>query len=60
MWYIILDMKYKCKTCKTTCNDIIEHVKKVHRFSESYIKDTIKTNSDSYNHCFEKIKQPKF
>ena len=56
MWYIILDMKYKCKTCKTTCNDIIEHVKKVHGFSESYIKDQLKTNSNSYLNAFEKIK----
>jgi len=52
----ILDMKYMCKSCKTTCSDIIKHVKKVHGFSESYIKDQLKTNSNSYLNAFEKIK----
>ena len=49
-------MKYRCRTCKTTCDDIIEHIKKVHRFSESYIENSLKTKSDSYLHNFEKIK----
>jgi len=49
-------MKYMCRTCKTTCSDIIEHLKKVHGFSESNIKDTLKTKPDYYKHCFEKIK----
>ena len=49
-------MKYMCKTCQKPCNDIIEHIKKVHRFSESNIKATLKTNSNFYKHCFEKIK----
>jgi len=49
-------MKYMCKTCKKPCSDIIEHIKKVHGFSESYIKDSLKTNSNSYLHAFEKIK----
>ena len=49
-------MKYLCKTCKTTCSDIVQHVKKVHGFSESYIKDQLKTNSNSYLNAFEKIK----
>jgi len=48
-------MKYKCRTCLTTCNDIIEHIKKVHGFSESYINDSLKTNSNSYKNSFEKI-----
>jgi len=50
-------MKYLCKTCQKPCNDIIEHVKKVHGFSESYIKDQLKTNSNSYKNAFEKIKR---
>ena len=54
--YIIIDMKYLCKSCKTTCDDIIKHVKKVHGFSESYIKEQLKTNSNSYLNAFEKIK----
>ena len=49
-------MKYMCKTCKTTCNDIIEHIKKVHGFSESNIESTLKIKPDYYKHCFEKIK----
>jgi len=49
-------MKYMCKTCQKPCNDIIEHIKKVHGFSESYIRDVVITKSDSYLHGFEKIK----
>jgi len=56
MEYIIIDMKYLCKSCKTTCDDIIKHVKKVHNFSDSYIKEQLKTNSNSYLNAFEKIK----
>ena len=56
MWYFVLGMKYLCKSCKTTCSDIIQHVKKVHGFSESYIKDQLKTNSNSYLNAFEEIK----
>jgi len=48
-------MKYMCKTCQKPCNDIIQHIKKVHRFSESYIKDSLITNSNSYLHAFDKI-----
>ena len=49
-------MKYLCKSCNESCDDVIEHVKKVHGFSESYIKDQLKTNSNSYLNAFEKIK----
>jgi len=45
-----------CKSCKTTCSDIVQHVKKVHGFSESYIKDQLKSNTNSYLHAFEEIK----
>jgi len=38
-----------------TCTDIIKHVKKVHGFSESYINNQQKTNSNSYLNAFEKI-----
>ena len=27
-------MKYICKSCKTKCNDIMEHMKNVHKFRE--------------------------
>ena len=56
MWYFVLGMKYKCRTCLTICDDVTEHVKKVHGFSESYIKDQLKSNTNSYLHAFEEIK----
>ena len=45
-----------CKSCNTACSDIVQHIKEVHNFSESYIKEQLKTNSNSYLHAFEKIK----
>ena len=56
MWYFVLGMKYLCKSCKATCSDIVQHVKKVHGFSESYIKEQLKSNTNSYLHAFEEIK----
>ena len=50
-------MKYMCKTCQKPCSDMVEHIKKVHGFSESNIKATLKTNSNFYKHCFEKIEK---
>jgi len=44
-----------CKSCKVTCTDIVQHVMKVHGFSETYIKDSLRTNSNSYKNAFEKI-----
>ena len=49
-------MKYMCRTCKTTCSDIIQHLRKEHGFSESYIRDVVISKSDSYLHAFKKIK----
>jgi len=51
----MLDMKYMCKSCRKPCDDIIQHIRKVHNFSESYIKDSLKTNSNSYKNSFEEI-----
>jgi len=39
-----------------TCSDIIQHIRKEHGFSESNIKDTLKTNSNFYKNSFEQIK----
>ena len=50
-------MKYLCKSCRKPCEDIIKHIRKVHNFSESYINDQLKTNSNSYKNAFEEIKQ---
>ena len=49
-------MKYMCKTCKKTCNDIQEHIRKVHGFSESHIKEDLKNKPDAYKNAFEIIK----
>ena len=56
VWYFVLNMKYMCRTCQKPCDDIIEHIKKVHRFSESYINDSLKTNTNSYKNSFTEIK----
>ena len=37
-------------------DDIIQHIRKEHGFSESNIKDTLKTNANFYKNSFEKIK----
>ena len=37
-------MKYMCKTCQKPCNDIPEHIRKVHGFSASHIKEDLKNN----------------
>jgi len=44
-----------CKNCQKPCSDIIEHIRKEHGFSESYIKDYVITKSNSYKHSFEEI-----
>ena len=49
-------MKYMCKSCKTTCSDIIQHVKKVHGFSESHIKQDLKNKPDAYKNAFTNLK----
>ena len=49
-------MKYMCKTCQKPCDDIIEHIRKVHGFSESHIKEDIKNKPDTYKNAFEEIK----
>jgi len=49
-------MKYLCRTCKVVCNDIIEHVKKDHKFSDKQIARSLETNPDSFKNGFEEIK----
>ena len=49
-------MKYMCKTCKKICKDIPEHIRKVHGFSESHIKEDLKNKPDAYKNAFEVIK----
>jgi len=49
-------MKYLCRTCKTVCKDMIEHVKKDHKFSDKQIERSLETNPDSFKNGFEEIK----
>ena len=49
-------MKYMCKTCQKPCNDIIQHLKKVHHFSESHIKQDLKNKPDAYKNAFTILK----
>ena len=49
-------MKYMCKTCRKPCNDIPQHIRKVHGFSESLIKEDLKNKPDAYKNAFEVIK----
>jgi len=48
-------MKYMCRTCKKECDDIIEHLMKVHNFSKSIVEMQLKTNPNSYKNSFEKL-----
>ena len=45
-----------CKTCKKKCDDILEHLMTVHKFSKTTIESQLQTNPDSYKHAFEKLK----
>ena len=49
-------MKNKSKTSQKPCNDIPEHIRKVHGFSESHIKQDLKNKPDAYKNAFEIIK----
>ena len=45
-------MKYMCRTCNKGCNNITEHITKVHNFSESHIKEDLKNKPDAYKNAF--------
>ena len=45
-----------CKTCQKPCDDIPEHIRKVHGFSASHIKEDLKNKPDAYKNAFEIIK----
>jgi len=49
-------MKYMCRTCKIKCDDILEHVMTVHKFSKTIIESQLKTNPNSFKNAFEKLK----
>ena len=49
-------MKYMCRTCKKECDDILEHLMTVHRFSKATVESQLETNPKSYDNSFEKLK----
>jgi len=50
-------MKYMCRSCKKKCDDITEHLMKVHKFSKAIIESQLKSNPNSYENAFEKLKK---
>ena len=54
--YIIINMKYLCKSCKTSCKDIIEHIRKIHNFSKASIEASLEHHPNSFKNAFEEIK----
>jgi len=50
-------MKYLCKTCNKKCDDIQKHLMTVHKFSKALIESQLKSNPNSYENAFEKLKK---
>jgi len=50
-------MKYLCKTCKKKCNDIPEHMMKVHNFSKKIVESQLKAKADCYKNAFEVLEE---
>ena len=46
-------VKYTCKSCKTDCDDITDHMLTVHKFSKWIMELQLKTNPNTYKNCFE-------
>jgi len=49
-------MKYMCRTCKKECDDILNHLMTVHRFSKETVESQLQINPKSYENAFEKLK----
>ena len=49
-------MKYMCKSCKTVCTDMTEHITKVHKFSLSAVKLDLEKNPNAYKNAFINLK----
>lgn len=52
-----LDMKYLCRTCNTKCDDIPEHIIKVHKFAKALVESQLKAKKDCYDSSFEIIEK---
>ncbi|MGI9566711.1 MAG: hypothetical protein ACR2LL_06830 [Nitrosopumilus sp.] len=48
-------MKYKCRTCKKSCDDIPTHMIKQHNFSKKIVEEQLKANPKCYNNSFEEL-----
>jgi len=49
-------MKYLCRTCKEECDDILNHLMTIHRFSKATIESQLQTNPKSYENSFVELK----
>jgi len=49
-------MKYMCRTCKKKCDNIQNHLMKVHRFSKATVESQLHANPKTYENAFEKLK----
>jgi len=49
-------MKYLCSSCKEKCDDILEHLMTVHKFSKEIIESQLKINPKTFEIAFKKLK----
>ncbi len=45
-----------CRTCKKECDDVLNHLMTVHKFSKTTVESQLKTNPRSYENTFVKLK----
>jgi len=45
-----------CRTCKTECDDVLNHLMTVHKFSKKIVEDQLIANPNSYKNSFEELK----
>ncbi len=48
-------MTYMCRTCKTECDDIPEHMITVHKFSKAIVESQLKANPNCFKNSFENL-----
>jgi len=52
-------MTYMCRTCKTECDDIPEHMITVHKFSKAIVESQLKANPNCFKNSFENLNNAK-
>jgi len=45
-----------CRTCEEECDDILEHLMTVHKFSKATVESNLSTNPDGYKNAFVELK----